>query len=675
MLQGTHDELSLGDLIQVGAASRRTLRARVHGLRARGEVLLYRGELKHARYGDLVGSEAMYAMLADNRLRYEVEADVPSRSATTVHESVPQILLEAARRIDEGTVRAPTEPPELARRRAGWIALAVAAFVTSVGVGAILALTAAEDVAVAARIDEPATAVIAAEPGEEIVDAADLTGEGDVPPLFREGAPPRVPDVDLVLRPTIVLRLQIDAAGAVIEARVYRSRLELAAFEDAALEAARDFRFEPARRAGRAVPVWINWPVAFGESAAARERIRIKGSDTIGGALGPALAAAFSARRSGVEVAVEGLGSSTAFVGLFDGSADLGASSRSINDKELAEARRLGVSLEEIVIGYDGIAVIVHPDNPIAALTVDQVARVFTGEVTRWNEIGGRDAPITLYSRPDYSGTHGFFRDKVLRRGDSKGAEEFAAATVWIEESRDLAARVAAEADAIGYVGMGWVAPEVRALRLAPGEGAAIAPSPATVRDGTYPVYRPLLVYTRGRPGGVVASFLRFVLSAPGQALVEEHGFIRSDIDPDAVIPSAAEHEEAAADDRSPAARIGFGGGSAKLGRSAGLELDAVARQAMATGESILVIGHADNEGDRGDNDELAARRAEAVARRLRRAGVPASRLVVESAGTSAPVASNQDRAGRHQNRRADVFLVTIPPSCGSSSFPCSPPR
>jgi phosphate transport system substrate-binding protein len=243
---------------------------------------------------------------------------------------------------------------------------------------------------------------------------------------------------------------------------------------------------------------------------------------------------------------------------------------------------------------------------------------------------------------------------------------------VWVEESRDLVAKVAADPDAIGYVGLGWVAPGVRALRLAPGEGAAIAPSTATVRDGSYPVYRPLLVYTRGRPVGVVAAFLRHVLSAEGQALVEEHGFIRSDVDPDAVIPAAAEHEAAVADDRAPAARIGFGGGSARLSRRAGLELDAVARTALAGDRSILVIGHSDAEGDRDANDELAARRAEVVAWRLRRAGVPAARLVVESAGTSAPVATNQDRAGRHRNRRVDVFVVTIPPSCGSSSVPCS---
>jgi phosphate binding protein len=483
-----------------------------------------------------------------------------------------------------------------------------------------------------------------------------------------------MPDVALALRPTIVVRLKIDATGAVTDAKVYRSRLELAAFEEAALDAAARFRFAPALRAGRAVAAWINWPVGFGERAAAAESIRIKGSDTIGGALGPALGEGFEERRPGVDVTVEALGSSTAFVGLFDGSADLGASSRPIDEAELAEARRLGVSFEEIVIGYDGIAVIVHPDNPLVGLSVDQVARIYTGEVTRWSELGGRDAPIKRYSRPDYSGTHQFFRDKVLRRGDSHGDEEFAAGTAWIEESRALVERVAADPDAIGYVGLGWVGAGVRALRLAPGEGASVAPSPATVRDGTYPVYRPLLVYTRGRPVGAVAAFLRFVLSADGQALVDAHGFIRSDVDPDAVIPAAAEHERPAADDRALAARIRFAGGGARLTRSAGLEVDAVAREAIASERSVLVIGHADAEGDRGDNDELAARRAEVVAWRLRRAGVPAERIVAESAGASAPVASNQDRAGRHRNRRVDLFLVRITPSCGSSSQPCSPP-
>jgi phosphate transport system substrate-binding protein len=124
--------------------------------------------------------------------------------------------------------------------------------------------------------------------------------------------------------------------------------------------------------------------------------VQVKGSDTIGGKLGQDLARAYMARHPEVEVRWEALGSATAFVGLLDGSAQLGASSRTVKESELADARKMGVELREYVIGYDGIAVIVHPDNPVSALTVAQLSDVFTGKVRNWSEVGGppaQDAP------------------------------------------------------------------------------------------------------------------------------------------------------------------------------------------------------------------------------------------------------------------------------------------
>jgi phosphate binding protein len=361
-----------------------------------------------------------------------------------------------------------------------------------------------------------------------------------------------------------------------------------------------------------------------------------------------------------VTIASEGLGSSTAFVGLFDGSADLGASSRPINEKELAEAARLGVKLEELVIGFDGIAVIVHPTNPVRALTIDQLSRIFTGEVRNWREVGGDDLPIRLMSRPSYSGTHGFFRDKVLRRGNAKGPEGFAARTEMVEESAQLAERVGDDPAAIAYVGLGWVGADVRALAVAPGDGQpAVPPSLDSVRQGTYPIYRPLLVYTRGAPRGAVAGFLRWVLSPEGQALVEQHGFIRSDVPADAVIPAAAERDHSApAPAPRPLARITFRAGSARLDAAGLAQVHEVGERLAGSPRSLLVVGHADAEGGRIGNVEMSRLRAATVLAHLRAAGIAPERLQLEAAGSEQPLATNETGEGRGQNRRVEIYLL-----------------
>lgn len=197
-------------------------------------------------------------------------------------------------------------------------------------------------------------------------------------------------------------------------------------------------------------------PAPGGSQALAPEAaLQVKGSDTIGGSLGPALARAFEASHDGARVEWESLGSGTAFVGLFDGTADLGASSRRIKGSEMAEAGRLGIRLKEYVLGYDGIAVLVHPSNPVGELTLRQVSDLFAGEIESWRELGGPDRPVRVLSRPSYSGTHGFFKEVALRLGGAAGEREFSPATEWVEHSEDLVRRVASDPDAVTYLGMG----------------------------------------------------------------------------------------------------------------------------------------------------------------------------------------------------------------------------
>lgn len=391
-------------------------------------------------------------------------------------------------------------------------------------------------------------------------------------------------------------------------------------------------------------------------AAVASEVIRMKGSDTIGGELAPDLGRAYEADHPGISVITEALGSGTAFVGLLDGSADVGNASRPVKPAELAEVASRGLTLSEFVVGYDGVAVIVHPDNPVPSLTVDELSRIFTGAVASWRDVGGPQLPIRLLSRPSYSGTHGFFKDKVVRRGNAKGPEEFAATTQWVEDNVDLLREVAEDPAAVSYVGLGWLDPTVRAMPVAPVAGEApVVASLTTVRRGAYPLYRPLLMYTVGTPEGATRDFLRFVLSDQGRAIVARHGFVPSDVAVELadVAPAAARRRP-----EPETVRITFPFGRTTLDAAAEATLREVARRIMSEDLRCLVSGHSDAVGSANANRVVARARAEAVAARIRELGVPGDRLSIQGHASDEPVASNETAAGRAANRRVDVVLI-----------------
>ena len=372
------------------------------------------------------------------------------------------------------------------------------------------------------------------------LEATELTGEGDLPPTFAEGPSPRMPGGTRGLRPTIVCRLHIDTSGKVISASVYRPRPDLFNYEKAALASARSAVFLPARRARRPVAVWLNWPVHFGAlvgkpDSPATGRIRIKGSETIGGELGLALAREFERQHPKVKVSVESKGSTTAFTGLLDNSADIGAASRTMNPAEQASANAVGLSLHEFVLGYDGIAVIVHPANPVHDMTIEQIAHLFTGQTRTWSDVRGNSSPVHLIGRPPSSGTRTFFRDRVLRGQDPKRSDEFSTDMIELERNEEVIERVAHDTQAVAYVGHGWLRPMVQTVAISLGRGKpGCLPGVREIAEGRYPIHRPLLLYTRGQPNSEVAGFLRFALSPLGQKLVTKCGFVPSDVPLDA---------------------------------------------------------------------------------------------------------------------------------------------
>lgn len=254
--------------------------------------------------------------------------------------------------------------------------------------------------------------------------------------------------------------------------------------------------------------------------------IQIKGSDTMVN-LGQAWAEAYMKAHSTANVAVTGGGSGTGIAAIIQGTTDIAESSRPMKDKEIAQAKERGVNPVEHEVALDALSVIVNPANPVGKLTIDQLSDIFTGKITNWNQIGGPDEKIVLLSRDKNSGSHVFFLEHVVRRGNDKGSEEYTQTALMMPSSEAIADQVTTDKGAIGYVGLGYVDPKKhKAVAVAKtAAGPFIKPSIETAISHIYPISRPLYWYTNGQPQGEVRSLLDFVMSSEGQGIVDKLGF------------------------------------------------------------------------------------------------------------------------------------------------------
>ncbi len=284
-LAGDLAEFSLADLVQVAGVAGRICCIRVMAAEGNGALYLEGGEAVGAAYENLAGFDAFVALVAARAGHFQVEDGAAPAQRVSLG-GVQKLLLEATALIESGWVPRPrkrvlphgaaaavaAQPPGAGERRgqslwigggaatllllgaASWLAFArhdVAQRAAGGGLGPGGAVQAVAATGAASGATEPA------------IEAALLTAAGDVMPVLAAGRPPVAPDPGAAFKPTIVCRLLIDAAGRVADAKIYRSRLDLTVFEDAALDAARQYRFTPGRRAGKPVAVWINLPVSF----------------------------------------------------------------------------------------------------------------------------------------------------------------------------------------------------------------------------------------------------------------------------------------------------------------------------------------------------------------------------------------------------------------------------
>lgn len=243
--------------------------------------------------------------------------------------------------------------------------------------------------------------------------------------------------------------------------------------------------------------------------------ITIQGSDTMLN-ISTAWSEAFMDANPGVDISVQGGGSGTGIASLLNGTVDFANASREMKEEELAEAEKLGIDPIEHKVAIDGIAVVVNPTNKVVDLTMDQLGKIFRGEITNWSEVGGADQAIVLLSRDSSSGTYEYFKEAVVGKD-----AEYAASAKLLPSNQAIADEVAANEAAIGYIGLGYVTEDVAVVAV-----DGVKASVETAADGSYPISRYLYMYSNGEVDGVMKAFLDWILGAEGQKLVEDEGFV-----------------------------------------------------------------------------------------------------------------------------------------------------
>jgi phosphate transport system substrate-binding protein len=267
--------------------------------------------------------------------------------------------------------------------------------------------------------------------------------------------------------------------------------------------------------------------IAFGAAAVdARTLIQNKGSDTLVN-VAQAWAEAYQNVDAEVAVAVSGGGSGTGIAAMINGTVDIANASRKMKDSEIEQARERGQEPVEHIVGYDALAVFLHADNPMTEVTIAQLADVYgrKGEAKKWPDLGVSvpgcsSDKIVVVSRQNNSGTYAYFKKAVLGK---KG--KYRSGTLDMHGSKDVVDLVEKTPCAIGYSGLAYATDHVKLACISKDGAPCVSPSVATASDGSYPIARPLLMYTNGEPQGAIKAYLDWILSDAGQCIIREKGY------------------------------------------------------------------------------------------------------------------------------------------------------
>ena len=248
--------------------------------------------------------------------------------------------------------------------------------------------------------------------------------------------------------------------------------------------------------------------------------IQAKGSDTILNVT-QGIAEEFMQKNPKAKIAVTGGGSGVGISALLNKTTDIAMASRAMKQSEIDKAKELGIGVEEVVLGFDGITLIVNQNNQVKGLDSVTLGKIFRGEITNWKEIGGDDAKIVALSRDSSSGTHEFFKEHVIRGGE-KNNLEYGPETLYMPSNEAIKQEVKSNKYAIGYIGMGYMDDSVHSLAI-----DGITPSKENVSNKTYPIAREVYWYVPSERTGTMKELVDFAISADGQSVVESEGFIK----------------------------------------------------------------------------------------------------------------------------------------------------
>ncbi|OGV62401.1 MAG: phosphate-binding protein [Lentisphaerae bacterium RIFOXYA12_FULL_48_11] len=250
-------------------------------------------------------------------------------------------------------------------------------------------------------------------------------------------------------------------------------------------------------------------------NATADDKIVMDGSTTVG-PIAKSFAEYYMKANPNVNITVSESGSGNGAKSIINGTCDIGNMSRPMKSSEKKSAKDSGVMPIEHIIAMDGIAVIVHPSNPAKGLTVAQLRDIYNGKIKSWKELGGPDSKIVVISRDTNSGTYETFETMVMNK------EKMASGVEYVGSNGAIRQRVLSTENAIGYVGLAFLE-GVKSLEV-----NNVMPSEDTVRNKTYPISRPLYMYTKGRPkeGTHLFNFINLYNTTEGKKIIADTGFV-----------------------------------------------------------------------------------------------------------------------------------------------------
>ncbi|MCO5785379.1 hypothetical protein DHB74_03300 [Pseudomonas sp. G11-1] len=418
-------------------------------------------------------------------------------------------------------------------------------------------------------------------------------------------------------------------------------------------------------------------------SIAAPLQLQINGSNTIGAQLAPLLVegmlkesgateidiqldaepqehriTAVGAQGESIEISLNAHGSTTGFTGLIDRTGQIAASSRPIKDSEVTALKNAGNMLSkeaEQVIGLDGLAVIMHPENPLDSLNIEQIARIFSGQVSDWAQLGGRQGKIRVHARDGNSGTWETFRDLVLKPNQV----DLLADAHRYESNADLSRAVSSDRNAVGFVGLAYIQ-EAKALSITAGDSRPMYPSKALVATEDYPLARRLYMYISPEETNPLAlGLIAFTQSKAGQDIVDQVGFVGQNITAARIAPQPYmpdDYRKLAEEAHRLSVNIRFNEGSARLDNKAWQDIDRLLEYLQTENKTeykVVLVGFSD---PRTRGAELLSRlRARTVSAALAGQGIFVKDVM--GIGDDLPVAANTHDDGRNKNRRVELWV------------------